>query len=363
MATLNKFTPSVAFHPGVTLSEKLKEMEMGIKEFAIRTSKPEKTIYAVINGESSLTPDMAVAFEIVTNIPAHFWLNKQRAYDEYKARIKREEQLAYATEWARSFPFAAMTKLGWIAAAKTIEEKAASLFSYFKISSVKAWEDYYLNQELKIAFRISLNNTKDPHAISAWLRQGELQADQIETPEYSEKRLQEAIPEMKNICAQHPEDFAQRLQNVCKEVGIKLVFTPCLPKAPISGSTRWINDTPCIQITGRQKRNDIFWFTFFHELGHILLHGKKDIFLEDAGYTDIQKQKEDEADNYASKILLSSAEEHEIIMNGDFSIKAIKRYAIKFNTHPAIIVGRLQHKNIISFSRYNELIERFDLFN
>ena len=75
MATLKKFVPPVEFHPGITLSEKLKEMGMSVKEFAVRTSKPEKTIFAVIGGKSSVTSDMAVAFESVTKIPAHFWLN------------------------------------------------------------------------------------------------------------------------------------------------------------------------------------------------------------------------------------------------------------------------------------------------
>lgn len=88
MAT-SKFIPSVAFHPGVTLAEKLKEIDMSIKEFALRASKPEKTIHAVIKGESSVTSDMAVAFESVTRIPAHFWLNKQRNYDEYQARARK----------------------------------------------------------------------------------------------------------------------------------------------------------------------------------------------------------------------------------------------------------------------------------
>ena len=91
MATLKKFVPPVEFHPGITLSDKLKEMGMSVKEFAVRTSKPEKTIFAVIGGKSSVTSDMAVAFESVTKIPAHFWLNIQRGYDEYVARQKREE--------------------------------------------------------------------------------------------------------------------------------------------------------------------------------------------------------------------------------------------------------------------------------
>lgn len=362
MATLEKFVPPVKFHPGTTLSDKLKEMEMSIKEFAIRTSKPEKTIFAVIGGKSSVTSDMAVAFESVTKIPAHFWLNKQRGYDEYVARQKSEEQLASAYEWARSFPLAKMMKLGWIPMVKTAEEKVRVLLSFFQVSTKKAWEDYYLNQQLKVAFRISLNKTKEPHAISAWLRQGEIQAAESKVGEFSEKALREAIPAMKNLCAEQPANFAVTLQELCAEAGVKLVYTPCLPKAPINGSTRWTNDVPCIQMTGRYKRNDIFWFTFFHELGHILLHGKKDVFLEDIEYADKQKEKEDEADAFSSRTLLSQSDENEIIRQGNFSADTIRHYAKKFNVHPGIIVGRLQHKKVIPFAAHSDLIEKTELF-
>lgn len=74
------------YHPGETLDEKLQEMGMSVKEFALRVSKPEKTIIAVLKGKSSVTPDMAVAFEMVTKIPANLWLNLQRSYDEFIAR-------------------------------------------------------------------------------------------------------------------------------------------------------------------------------------------------------------------------------------------------------------------------------------
>lgn len=363
MATSRKFVPPVAFHPGNTLSAKLEEMGMGVKEFAVRTSKPEKTIFAVISGKSSVTSDMAVAFESVTKIPAHFWLNKQRAFDEFVARQKREEQLVLAYKWVRMFPLKSMSQMGWIEDMKTMEEKVKSLFSYFQVSTVKAWQDYYLNQQLKVAFRISLTNTKEPYAISAWLRRGEIQASEMQVKEYSEKRLRESISIMKGICCEHPKDFSTKLQDICAEAGVKLIYTPCLPKAPINGSTRWINDTPCIQVTGRHKRNDIFWFSFFHELGHILLHGKKDIFLEDIEYSDKQLEKEAEADIFAAKILLSQAEENEIIESKDFSIRSICCFAKRFNVHPAIIVGRLQHKKIIPFTKYTNLFEKIDLFN
>ena len=105
MATItNQYHPQIAFHPGETLAEKLEELGMGPKEFAIRTGKPEKTVIAILKGKSSITPEMAVQFEHVLKIPAHFWLNMQRNYDEYIAREERQDLLQEASEWAKSFP-------------------------------------------------------------------------------------------------------------------------------------------------------------------------------------------------------------------------------------------------------------------
>ena len=91
------------------------------------------------------------------------------------------------------------------------------------------------------------------------------------------------------------------------------------------------------------------------------MHGKKDIFLEDIDYDDKQREKEEEADLFASKVLLSQAEENEIIRNGDFSSAKIRSYAKKFNVHPGIIVGRLQHKKLLSYSAGSEFFEKIEL--
>lgn len=61
---------------------------MSVKEFAVRILKPEKTVIAIIKGDSSITPEMAVAFENVTKIPANFWINRQRIYDKVKHNLK-----------------------------------------------------------------------------------------------------------------------------------------------------------------------------------------------------------------------------------------------------------------------------------
>jgi addiction module HigA family antidote len=341
MTKQNEYFPQSVPHPGTTLAEKLEELGMGPKEFAVRTGKPEKTVTAILKGTSSITPDMAVLFENVLHIPAHFWLNKQQSYDEYLARTKNKVNVKSAIKWAKNFPLSEMIKKGWIAEKQNMEEKTETLLQFFRISNPSAWEDYYISQKLKLDFRISLNNSHEPHAISAWLRQGEVMAETINSGGYDEKKFKDLLPEIKSLMASRSTPF-KKLQEICLSAGVKLVYTPSLPKAPISGSTRWINDTPLIQLSGRYNRIDSFWFTFFHESGHILLHGKKDIFLEAVNYTGRDDSKEAEADAFAIKWTLSEHEEAEILEVFQIDDEVIEDFAKKFNTHPGIIVGRLQ---------------------
>lgn len=364
MATTKRtpFVPREAHHPGITLGEKLEELGMSVKEFAIRTSKPEKTINAILKGSSSITSDMAVAFENVTAIPAHFWMQKQQNYNEYVSRLKREELLVSSVAWSKLFPIAAMTALGWLPKVRTAIEKVDTLFRFFAISSVSAWEDYYYNQQLKVAFRISLSQTKNPHAISAWLRQGELQAQSMRTnATYSPELLRKKMAEMKALVTDASAGMPLELQRICGECGIKLVFTMWLPKAPISGSTRWIQNEPCVQLSGRYKSQDRFWFTFFHEIGHILLHGKKAIFLEGIDYNDSEAEKEQEADNFATETLIDKRLFAAFVANGDFSKASIKSFASYCGTSPSIVVGRLQHMGKLRFDVHNELTENIEL--
>lgn len=360
MATVNEFYADIAFHPGETLAEKLEELKMGPKEFAIRTGKPEKTIIAILKGDSSITPEMAVLFESVLKIPASFWIKRQCNFDEYKAREKRALAIEKAKDWAKCFPIADMVRCGWLTARTKTEEKVIELFHFFGVSSNEAWEDYFFKQQLKVAFRISLAHTKEPHAISAWIRQGEIQASQLQCGAYSESDFKKVLKEIKSLMATQPDDFFEKLQQLCLACGVKVVYTPCIKKAPLSGATRWIDDNPLIQLTGRYKQNDRFWFTFFHEAGHILLHGKKDVFLEDIEYSEADLQKETEANNFAIEWTFSNEQEEEVLEAIPLTIENIEDFAKKFNTHPAMIIGRFHKKQLLHYAEGRDFFVKLE---
>ena len=361
MTHTNQYMPDVVFHPATTLKEKLKEMGMSIKEFALRTGKPENTIIAVLGEESSLTPEMAILFETVTKIPAKFWINKQARYNEYIARKKQKEAIEEAVDWAKKFPYPEMAKHKWVEPTRKIEDKTINMLNYFGIASHHAWEKLYLETELKVAAYTSLKQTHQPHAISAWLRQGELQAKQIDVPAFDIKILKSNIPKMRQLMIEQADGFFEQLQELCLNAGVVLLYTPKLPKVPLSGSTRWLNNIPLIQLTARYKRNDNFWFTFFHELGHIILHGKKYISLEDVNFAASDPEKEKEAHQFAIKHTFTNEQEEEVLQNQAFKEQDIIDYAEKFNTHPAMIIGRLQHNGIIPFSVGRQFIEPIEL--
>lgn len=361
MATINKYYPETVTHPGEILLEALEENKIGAKEFAVRTGKPEKTITAVLKGESSLTPDMAILFEQVLQIPGKFWLEAQRNYDEYRARIDYQAAIDAATDWARDFPYANMASFGWVPKTVKIKEKVLHLFEYFRVANQKGFDDYYFHQKTKVAFRISLKGNKNATAIAAWLRQGEIQADQLEAPEYNKAALKNSLPQFKKLMAAHPGNFFEQLRDLCLKCGVKLVHTPCLPKTAIHGSTRWINNTPLIQLSGRFKRNDIFWFTFFHEVGHILMHGKKYISLENIDYEGENEQYEEEANSFASQWILTDVQVEEIWNSENLNAEKIKHFAQKFVTHPACIIGRLQYLQYIPYGMGNEFFEKVEL--
>ena len=303
MKKQNSYFPPIEFHPGETLAEKLVEMNMGPKEFAVRSGKPEKTIIAVINGDSAITPDMAIQFEQVTQIKADYWIKMQSAYDSFLASERYKAIIADAIPWAREFPLQDMISKGWLPHQSTMEEKTLSLLSFFRLSSAAAWENYYFNQQLKVAFRISLAQSNAPFAISAWLRQGEIVAENMIVKPYSEKKLKSLLPQLQTLTSYSPDDAFDSIQKLCATAGVKVFKVSTLKNTEINGATRWMHDTPCIHLSARLKGKENFWFTFFHEVGHILLHGKKEIFLEEVTYSDWQKEKEDEADAFARKWL------------------------------------------------------------
>ena len=113
---------ATVLHPGVMLSEKLQELRMAVKEFALRCGKPEATIHEVLRGRSAVTPEMAVLFEWTLGIPAHLWLSMQSRYDEEIARKKLAKELTKNQSWVKHFPYDEMVANGYLSPLPNVSE-------------------------------------------------------------------------------------------------------------------------------------------------------------------------------------------------------------------------------------------------
>jgi len=363
MSTALNITRSLLSPPGTTIQEHIDHIGMSQSELAERMGRPKEKINDIIKGREPVTTPTAFQLERVLGIPASFWLNSESIYRQELYEIQLQEELEEETDWLKKFPINDLRKNGFLPDTKEKHQLVIGLLKFFGIASPEEWSTIYANKELSVAFRVSLAHTKSPHAVSTWLRMGELQSRDIETTVFDKKKFRESLDEIKEMAYLMPDYFAKQLQTTCAKCGVAVVYTHPLPKAPISGATRWFHNKPVIQLSGRFKTNDHFWFTFFHEAAHLLLHGKKDIFLENLEGTDKDQTKENEANNFAEKILLPENEWQEIATTQPLTNAAIVHFANKFRTPAGIIVGRLQHQKIISFSVSNELRQKIDLFH
>jgi len=335
--------------PGDTLAEHIEYTGMTQSELAERMGRPKKTINEIIQGKAQITPETAIQLERVVGISADFWVECERRYRLRLAEIDEAETLLQAKEWAKRFPCNAMKVKGWIAFEGGSANTGKALLSFFNVASPEVYEKFYHGQVYATAYRMSEKNSKAPYAVAAWLRQGERQAELIQVPDFEKSAFEKTLQEIKKLVISGADDFFSELQELCRKAGVKVVYTPCLPQAPLHGSTRWVKGTPLIQLSNRLNRNDIFWFTFFHEAAHILKHNKKDVFLEGMEYSCDGRVKEAEADAdvFAEECLMSRKEEKEIMASGSFEKQDIQRFAAKFGTHPAIVAGRLASRGVM----------------
>lgn len=362
MATTLEIAKSILSPPGDTIQEHIDFIGMSQAELAERMGRPKEKINDIIKGREPISTATAFQLEKVLGIPASFWLNREKTYRTELYELQQQEVLENGMDWVKAFPINEMQKLSWLPVAKEKYVLVDNLLKFFSVASIDEWKRIYVDEEISVAFRVSLAHTQSPHAVSAWLRRGELQAKELNVCEFDKKKFKEALIEIKELAFLMPPDFVQKLQNICSNCGVALIFTQNLPKAPISGATRWFHNKPIIQLSGRFKTNDHFWFTFFHEAAHIILHGKKDIFLENVEGTEIDQEKEDEANAFASKILLTDNELQQIIDTANLDQEAIFGFSNKFRTPAGVIIGRLQHLKYIPFSAGNEFRQKIDLF-
>jgi len=329
--------------PGDTILETIEFLKMTQAELAERIGKTPAKVNDLISGKAPITVNTAMQLEKVLGIDMQFWLNREMHYREKLARIEQEEFLEQCIDWVKEQPIKELQKFGYLKTRKIGTELVEECLRFYGVVSPVQWQNIYVDSYAQTSFRKSTVHITLLSSMAAWLRIGELKLRKQQLPEFNKEIFKTTLNEIKRLVESQPEDFPTTLKSMCEKAGVAIIYSNSLPKAPISGATRWIGGTPLIQITDRYKTNDHFWFTFYHEAGHILLHGKKDVFIEEFEGVENDSEKETEANDFARDWLLPDTFLEEI--TNEITEGTVRRIAKIYSTHPAIVVGRLQNLN------------------
>ncbi len=352
--TTNQFLPDYAVPPGETLLDTIEALGMSQAELAERTGRPKKTINEIIKGKAPITPETALQLERVLGVPARFWNNLENNYRETVARLAEQERLSAHVAWLNEIPVKALVKLGWIKSFTDKVQQLQEVLSYFGVASPEQWRELW-SSETQVAYRESPVFKRDPGIVSAWLRKGELVARGMDCRPFDAARFRAALQEVRRLTNQLPEVFQPEVKRLCAEAGVAVVFVPELPKMHTSGATWWLTPTKAVILLSlRYKSDDQLWFSFFHEAGHILLHGKKDVFIED----DNKGAKEAEANRFAADTLVPGKKLQIFFQTSRLSKQAIAKFAAEIGVAPGIVVGRLQHDGRLPHTHCNDLKRR-----
>lgn len=345
-----EYRPDYVSPPGETLEELLEERGMSQAELAERTGRPKKTINEIIQGKTAITPETALQLERVLGTPASFWLKREQQYREFLARQDDDQQLGQQVAWLKGVPWREMVKRGWIESCDDLVDQLRAVLRFFGIASPNQWE------AVAAAFRQSPAFSADEMAVAAWLRQGERLAQAIHCAPYDAARFRQALQEARALSREEPEQGFARLPALCAPAGVAVIILPELSQTRLCGAARWLTPTRAlIQLSLRYKRDDQFWFSFFHEAGHILLHGKREAHLDEEDRE--RTEKEDQANRFAADLLIPPDALRTFLgqRRGPLSQTQVEQFAARLGIAPGIVVGRLQREKQLPPSHLNGL--------
>ena len=349
----NQYIPDNVSPPGVTLLEVLEAKGLTQAELADRTGRPRKTINEIVKGKAGLTPETAIQLERVLGVPASFWNARERQFRECLARKSERTVLEKQRAWLKGFPLPAMVERGIVQAASDHVEQARLVLNFFGVASPDQFDAVYGSKVEACQFRRSKTQAKGIGAVAVWLRLGEIRATELDAPAYDEDAFRSALSRIRALTASPIKDAFRGAGELCRKAGVALLAVEELPGMAISGATRWLHgERPVVQLTLRYKTDDQFWFTFFHESGHILLHGRKEMFLETRG--DSPDDREREADAFAANLLIPQPM-YQQLLSQQVTAERVRAFATVHDVAAGIVVGRLQHDKRIPFDWLNGL--------
>lgn len=328
--------PDYIVPTGDFVAEWMEDEGVNAAELARRLDVSRKHVSELLHGKAPLSHDLALRLENVTGVPARIWNLHEAGYREALARRRAAEDLAGQFEQAKAFPLSYLRKSGVIAAgARDKAGTVKDLLRFFEVGTFDAFQSTW--EKGSVAYRRSAVGRDDAPALAAWLRLAERDAHMDSLAGYERSRVESALPDLRRLTVLPPAEGVRQAQQRLRECGVVLALVPAVPGLGIHRATRWIGGHPVIQLSGLWKSDDQLWFTLFHEIGHVLLHDPKGLYLQG-----VEGAIEEEADAFAARLLVP--EDYAERLPQRRSLAEVKRLAEELEVAPSIILGQAQRR-------------------
>lgn len=355
------FEPNWASPPGDTITRLAAAESVPIHELAVRIGFDDDVFAGIMEGRVRIIGEIADTLSAELGASPQFWSERYNQFVADKSRVSSAVPAPSLSTWGQSFPVRTLRELGWLPKGSRGEHLSEDILRFFGCDSISGWNERYSIGIGQVAFRTSFAFQADEMATLAWLRVGEMQCEHLPLARFSASEFKKCLPELKRLCAyKHPDIFFAKLQQSCAECGVGLVSSKAPQGCRASGAT-WTNakGNPVIMLSFRHMSEDHFWFTFFHEAAHVILHGTDHISVDGADPSPLGgSQYEDEADTFAHESLVP-ADLRDEMLKAVPTRPHIRRIAREAGVTPGIIVGQLQKAGALQPHQFNDLKRRY----
>jgi len=352
------FEPDWFSRPGDTVSSLMSRRGLSASELAQRLGCDRLKVRDILAGLTPIDEELSDALADAVGGTPSFWRKRQATYDIYLSRAADAVPAEIARDWLRKVPVNGMASAGWIERPTGRSEALRSCLAYFGVIGPEEWHRRYAALSADVAFRTSPTFESSLGPLSAWLRQAEMQALLSSCAKWNRQVLADSLGRLRTLTLlREPAKFLPRLQALCAEAGVAVIILRAPQGCRASGATRSVSsDRAMVVLSFRYLSEDHFWFTFFHEIGHLLLHDRATTFVDvDIEATD---EREREANAFAATTLIPAAYQREMATLPGRS-RIVLRFAASIGISPGIVVGQMQHQGLLGPANLNSLKRRY----
>jgi len=324
---------------------------MSQRELAARADVTETHISNVVNCQKDISVSFAKKLEYALAVEAGFWINLQANYDKELADFHELSNIS-----SKEFDVLKNLKeiIGYMKRINIINTHASSSQLIIELRKL-----LHVSRLTKIphisqagAYRLAETAQTDPYILFTWLRLCDLVTEKRSNHKPLDiQKLKQCIPSIKHVMCEPADKIRPQLKEILAECGIHFLLMRHVRGAPVQGVIKKEHDgSLSLIMTNRKKSADMFWFTLFHEIGHIINDDIADKLID---FDSADNETEKKADAFAENTLIAPELYKQFTAKGDFSLDQINRFCKEIDIPSYMLIGRLQRDRYLEYRQYS----------